>query len=307
MTDPYIDPEMASIAAALAGSDAPDITSCDVADMRALLSALSPQGGPEMATVSDRSIANVPVREYRPLENIIGTILLFHGGGWVVGCLDDYDCFARLLAQTTRCRVISVGYRLAPENPFPAAVEDAWSVFSGLESEGPCFVLGDSAGGNLSAVVAQMARDSQAVELAGQILIYPSVAGDADSEAMHAFTPPMMPRADIAKYYDLYIPDVACRDDVRFAPIHGRLEGLAPALIITAGADLFAEEGRQYAKALAASGSAATLHEQRGALHAFLTLWPDTKAAHETMAAIGDFVSKQIDASQIRPSSKKVS
>jgi len=295
MTQLSIDPEMAAIAAALAISDAPGITTSDVADMRAMLSALSPQGGPAMAGVADTTIANVPVREYRPVERVDGTILLFHGGGWVLGSIDDYDHFARSLAQMTRCRVLSVGYRLAPEHRFPAAVEDAWSVCSALQGDGPYFVLGDSAGGNLSAVVAQMARDSRAIELAGQILIYPSVAGDADSAAMHAFTPPMMPQADIARYYDLYVPDPAHRRDVRFAPILGDLDGLAPALVITAGADLFAEEGRRYAKALTASGSPATLYEQPGALHAFLTLWPDTRAAKETMVAIGNFISKRID------------
>lgn len=296
MTELHIDLEMAAIVDALASAEAPGITRSSVPEMRAMLSALSPPGGPEMASIEDGIIANVKVRTYRPFDRVVGTILLFHGGGWVLGGIDDYDHFARTLAQMTRCSVISVGYRLAPEHPFPAAVEDAWAVFSALGGERPIFLLGDSAGGNLSAVVAQMARDKGGCRPAGQILIYPSVAGDADSEAMHAFLPPMMPQADIARYYDLYIPDLASRGDVRFAPLLGRLDNLAPALIVTAGADLFAEEGRRYAKDLAAAESAVTLHEQNGALHAFLTLWPDTGAARETMTAIGDFISGRITA-----------
>lgn len=295
MTELYIDLELAAIASAVAAADFPSIQNGDVAQIRALLASLSPKREVEMASVIDRQIAEVPVREYQASDAARGTIILFHGGGWVLGGIDDYDQFACSLALLTDCRIVSVGYRLAPEHRFPAAVDDAWAVVSGINADGPLFVLGDSAGGNLSAVVAQMARDRGDVDLAGQILIYPSVAGEADSDAMRAFDPPIMPRADIAAYYDLYIPDVEKRRDVRFAPLRGHLDRLAPALVIAAGADLLASEAREYAAALTAAGVPTTLYEQHGALHAYLTIFPLTTASRETMKQIGSFIENAIE------------
>src|SRR3546814_9069785 len=103
--------------------------------MRALLSQLSPKGGPEMVRVEDRDVGGVPVRVYTPQEAARGTIILFHGGGWTVGSVADYDHFARSLAELTGHDVVSVEYRLAPENPFPAAVEDAWAVVGAIEAD----------------------------------------------------------------------------------------------------------------------------------------------------------------------------
>src|SRR3546814_13089606 len=98
-----------------------------------------------MVRVEDRDVGGVPVRVYTPQEAARGTIILFHGGGWTVGSVADYDHFARSLAELTGHDVVSVEYRLAPENPFPAAVEDAWAVVGEIEADGPLFLLGDSA------------------------------------------------------------------------------------------------------------------------------------------------------------------
>lgn len=245
-----------------------------------------------MLAVDDVVSNGVSARDYRPVAAPIATIILYHGGGWTVGSVSDYDHFARTLAAATSARIVSIDYRLAPEHPFPAAVDDAWAALAGTVSDGPLFVAGDSAGGNLAAVVAQRARDEGAPALAGQILIYPSVAGDVDTPAMHAFVPPMMPRDDIAAYYDLYVPGPADRDDPRFAPALGQLSRLPPAMVVTAGADLLAAEGEAYADALEAAGVEVTRHRQEGALHAYLTLLPDTSASVATMANIASFVSR---------------
>lgn len=287
-----IDPEMAPLAGT--SPPGPNIRTAGPGPMRAVLAFLSPTGGPEMAAETDYAIGGVAVRDYRPGDAPAGTILLFHGGGWTLGSVAEYDCFARTMAAATGCRVVSAEYRLAPEHPFPAAVEDALTVLNGLTSDGPLFVAGDSAGGNLAAVMAQQARKSGGPALAGQILIYPSVAGDAESEAMHAFAPPMMPREDIAAYYDLYIPDHAQRSDPRFAPLNGRLEDLPPAFVVTASADLLAAEGEQYARALEGAGNDVTLRRQEGALHAYFTLLPDSRAARETMDALAAFVARRV-------------
>ncbi|KEQ52400.1 alpha/beta hydrolase [Sphingobium chlorophenolicum] len=288
------DPEMAAIKSFLAANGGPGILTADVGMLRAMLSSMSPQGGPDMFAVEDREIGGVPVRVYRPGESVPGTIILYHGGGWVLGSVADYDHFARSLAQRTGCRVVSVEYRLAPENPFPAAVEDAWAVLSAIDADGPLFVMGDSAGGNLSAVVAQMARDQGAPKLDGQILIYPSVAGDADSAAMHAFVPSTMKREEIAAFFDLYVPAPQDRSDIRFAPLLGRLDGLPPALLVVAGDDLAADEGNRYADALAQAGVPVTLHEEPDAFHAFLTLFPDTQAASRSRQAIDAFIANRL-------------
>ena len=285
-----LDPEMEAFAYALIQPNGPTILNSPPGVMRAVLSQLSPVGGAEMAVVTDDEIRGVPVRDYRPLVACRGTILFIHGGGWVVGSLDDYDFFVRLLAARTACRVVSVDYRLAPEHPFPAAVDDVLSVLAGLQPTGPLLVAGDSAGGNLAAVLCQQDRDSGSPKIAGQVLIYPSVAGDVDSEAMQAFDPPMMKRAEIAAYYDLYVPDRAQRRDPRFAPALGRLEGLPPALVVTAGADLLAAEAEAYAEAMAAAACEVALHRQEGALHAYLTLLPQSRAARTTLDRIAAFV-----------------
>lgn len=290
MTMPEIDPEMAPLVAAGADPAAPNIRSAGPAAMRAVLSFLSPSGGPEMRSIEDATIGGVPVRDYRPTAAPRATILFLHGGGWTVGSVSDYDCVARTLAAASGCRLVSVDYRRAPEHPFPAAVDDVWAVLSTLTVTGPLFVAGDSAGGNLSAVVAQMSRDAGGPALAGQILIYPSTAGDCDAPSMRAFAPPMMPREDIAAYYDLYVPKRADRRDPRFAPALGRLDGLPPALVITAGADLLAAEGEAYAEALAATGTPVMTHRQPGALHAYFTLLPNTRAAKDTITAIIAFI-----------------
>jgi acetyl esterase len=296
VTGTALDPEMAAAMAAMADADAPSIQSGDVDAMRAVLSAISPRGGPAMARIEDGFLAGVAVRSYWSAADVRGRILLFHGGGWVLGSVEDYDHFSRTLADATGCQVVSADYRLAPEHPFPAAVEDAWAVVRSVQGEGPLFVAGDSAGGNLSAVVAQLARDAGGPAIAGQILIYPSVAGDAASGAMRRFVPPMLTRGEIAAYYDLYLPEEADRSDVRFAPLRGRLEELPSALIVAAGADLFADEARRYAAALEEAGVPAFLHDVPGAPHAFLTLFPDTRAARGTIAAIAGFVTACIDA-----------
>lgn len=289
-----IDPEMAPLAEAFANPELPSITNSSPEIMRAMLAQMSPGGGPDMHNVVEFDLSGVPARDYWPVPSPKATILFFHGGGWVVGSVRDYDLFARTLAAQTGCRVVSVDYRLAPEHPFPAAVEDAWASLSSLEPTGPLFVAGDSAGGNLSAVLAQIARDHEAPALAGQILIYPSVAGDTDSAAMHAFDPPFMKRADIRAFYDLYVPDIRQRTDPRFAPARGRLGDLAPALVISAGADLLAAEAQDYARAMAKTGVEVWTHHQPGALHGYLTLAIGTTAASETLSRIRNFIDQQL-------------
>ena len=220
---------------------------------------------------------DLPVRTYRRFGVGIGrrgwrpsAIVYFHGGGWVVGDLDSHDASCRLIAAVTGCVVVAVDYRLAPEHPFPAAVEDSLAAYAWVQrnhavlgtAPGQVGVMGDSAGGNLAAVVAQETRPggrSAAPDVpppVAQCLVYPSVdlrmltestrvMGEGfflTSESMHAF------RAH-------YVPDPADWGDPRVSPLLApSLEGVAPAVVVTAGFDLLRDEGDAYAAALARAG-----------------------------------------------------
>ncbi|RQR33322.1 alpha/beta hydrolase [Burkholderia sp. Bp9142] len=289
MNCPQLDAEFEPLVKALSDPGLPTIRTAGPAAMRALLSQLSPTGGPELKQVRDVEFGGVRGREYLP-HSVTGTIVFYHGGGWVIGSVSDYDFFARTLAETMEARVLSVEYRLAPEHPFPAAAEDAWAFLRAVEPSGPLFVAGDSAGGNLAAVVAHMARDAGGPRLAGQILLYPAVSGDSDGAALHDFEPPIMTRDDIAAYYDLAVPDRSMRRDPRFAPALGSPAGLPPALIITAGADLLAYEAEEYGVQLLRAGVPVQLHRAEGVPHAFMTLAPDSRAARTALKHCRDFV-----------------
>lgn len=300
---PVLDPEMAALAAALSDPSAPSIESQSPAEVRHMLAAFRPTESPDLFDIRDEIIAratapDLPARIYAPVAEPTATILFFHGGGWVVGSIDDYDYFVRHLALTTGCRVISVEYRLAPENRFPAAVEDAWDAFTACVTPyGPLFLAGDSAGGNLAAVVAQKARDDGVEAVAGQLLFYPSVSGDIDAPSLSAFVPPALPKSQIAAFFDHYVPNVADRTDIRFAPtLAPKLDGLAPALVVTAEADLLAAEAEEYAARMAAAGVSVQLHRQRGAIHTYLTLGTDFAASRETLAVARDFVAGHLPA-----------
>lgn len=285
-----LDPDLAPLVEALSTPGLPSIRTSTPADLRAMLASLSPPGGRQVERVEDTIVKGVPTREYWPTADPLASICYFHGGGWVLGSVADYDSFARNLAIETGCRVVSVDYRLAPEHRFPAAVDDAWAVATGITPHGPLIVGGDSAGGNLAAVVAQKARDEGSPVISAQILIYPSIQGDITSKAMFQFIPPVMPREDIAAFFDLYIPDLSSRTDPSFAPGKGNLGGLPPALVVTAGLDLLAAEAKDYAAALLDQGSVAVQHHEPGAVHAYLTLAPDSQASVRTVERITAFV-----------------
>lgn len=298
---PVLDPEMAALAAALSDPSAPSIENRSPSEVRQMLAAFRQKESPDLFDIRDDVIAratapDLPARIYAPIAEPAATILFFHGGGWVVGSIDDYDYFVRHLALATGCRVISVEYRLAPESRFPAAVEDAWDAFTAYTRPfGPLFLAGDSAGGNLATVVAQRVRDEGMGSVAGQLLFYPSVAGDIDAPSLSAFVPPALPKSQIAAFFDHYIPNAADRTDIRFAPaLATRLEGLAPALVVTAEADLLAAEAEDYAARMLAAGVSVQVHRQRGAIHTYLTLGTDFAASRETLAITRDFVARHL-------------
>ncbi len=220
---------------------------------------------------------DIPIRVYRPVEQPAGVIVYFHGGGWTIGDLDSMDAAIRLVANNTDCTVVSVDYRLAPEHPFPAAVDDSMAAVSWVAQRmgdfaspgAPLMVMGDSAGGNLAAVVCLLARDAGGPEIGLQILVYPATEGDVHAEALHAFVPPFLDRDDIEWFYDQYIRPEH-RADPRFAPAEAASHaGLPPAVIVTAEYDLLTAHGRNYARQLEQAGVPVTCLHYDGAIHGF--------------------------------------
>lgn len=227
-----------------------------------------------------------------------GLLVFFHGGGWVVGDLDSHDAYCRSLADEAGIRVLSVDYRLAPEAEAPVAAEDAIAAFSwALEhaedlGADPAFVGvgGDSAGGNLAAVVAQQCVRRNLPAPAHQILIYPSLDLSGRRPSRDLFAEGFfLTEADIAWYLDHYTPNPALRTDPLISPLLAEdLTGLAPAHVVTAGFDPLRDEGNEYATLLAAAGVPTTHLCEPAMIHGFasiLALPGETNAARLRLSA----------------------
>ena len=241
--------------------------------------------------IRDVNALGVQCRLYKPhARNDMGLLVFFHGGGWVVGSLNSHDAVCRSLANQSGHAVLSVGYRLAPEDPFPAGLEDCiratlWAHQNAADigiDPTRIAVGGDSAGGNLAAVVAQL----QPVPLVFQALIYPVTDCRMGTESyVENGAGPFLRNVDMAAFIDFYIGDITSPEDPRVSPIMASPATLAscpPAVIITAGHDPLRDEGEQYGHALLANGVEASIVRYFGMFHGFFSLFPwldDGKAA----------------------------
>ena len=247
-----------------------------------------------------RDIAGpVPLRLYDAREERApGPVLLFiHGGGWVLGDLDTHEPFCIDVAIELDLPVVAVDYRLAPEHPFPAAVEDSiaaarW-VASGAEAlrrtATGLFLAGDSAGGNLAAVVALAARDAGGPALAGQVLIYPAT-DFAMTHGSHSEpeTSVLLTHSVIRWFRDHYLDGAADIHDWRASPARAQnLAGLPPAYVLTAGADPLRDEGDEYAARLKQAGVSVTTRHYPGQFHGFFTMGKLLQQANVAVGEIG--------------------
>lgn len=224
-------------------------------------------GPPTVAVdhVADETVAGVPVRIYTHATPAPGVVVYFHGGGFVLGGIEVMDGVARALARATGAPVISVGYRLAPEDPFPAGLDDCeavtrWAIDQAGTRfgapEGSVVVAGESAGGNLAAAVALRLRDAGVDGLAGQVLIYPGTDGRATRyPSQDEFDGLVLNRAQRDFFWTSYGGGRPL-DDEPFAALMRQptLAGLPPALVVLGGCDVLRDEGRAYADRLAAEG-----------------------------------------------------
>lgn len=252
-----------------------DRSTADVATRRAELSRLANIGMPSCRSVrvvdrvADLDGRDRKVRVYRPfgITEVLPAIVYYHGGGWVTGDLDSHDGVCRLLAFEAQAVVIAIDYRLAPEDPFPAAVDDAiagfkWAVAQSADlgiAKEQVGVMGDSAGGTLAAVVAQqLTRDkaNKHVPIA-QGLIYPATDAHMATDSIARFADGFfLTKADMEWFRDHYLgTDPSVFDDVRASPLLADdVGGLPPALVVTAGFDPLRDEGDAYARRLADAG-----------------------------------------------------
>jgi acetyl esterase len=249
-------------------------------------------GAPEpVAEVSEHAVGNVTVRAYRP-DAAEGAIVYLHGGGWVVGTLETYEPLATALANAAGAVVYNVGYRLAPEHPFPAAVSDAEAALRWVAEQGTdrdrIAVAGDSAGANLATVVARRARDSGGPALRHQLLVYPALDPTLASASYRELGDGyLLSAGDMQWYWHQYI---GCADPSHpdLAPARAAdLAGLPPATVITAEYDPLRDEGEDYARALETAGVPVTLRRWPGVTHGFFRWRAATPAASEAIAAAG--------------------
>jgi acetyl esterase len=220
--------------------------------------------------IEDRTLPGpagpLPYRVYSPVaanDEPSGGVVFFHGGAWVLGDLDTHDCLCRILTNESGCRFISVDYRLAPEHPFPAAVEDACAATAWIAAHAAelavdpdCLaVAGDSAGGTLAAVVCQRARDS-GIKIALQVLLCPVTDIAADNQSRREFAQGYFLEGPLMSWAgNHYLPSGVDINDPRLSPLRAPdLSQLPPALIHTAGFDLLRDEGKAYADALERAG-----------------------------------------------------
>ncbi|GAY11869.1 alpha/beta hydrolase [Pseudonocardia sp. N23] len=259
-----------------------------------------------VAEVSDVTIdgpdGGFGIRVLRPHGRSRAVIVHYHGGGWALSSAAAFTAFGTEVAARTNCLVALVDYRLAPEHAFPVPVEDAWSalrwaaehltVDSGQRL--PLLVSGDSAGGNLAAVVAQRATRHGAPPLAGQLLCYPVTDCDLDRDGyLDPANQLLLDRASMEWFWSMYLPDVALRRDSEASP--GRapdLSGLPPTVVITAEHDVLAEEGEAYADRLRDAGVRVTHRRFEGQMHSFLSMVGVLPGS----AAGFDFIEREVDA-----------
>ena len=300
-----LDPKVKAFLDQLAAVEAPPLNSLPVSDARQALEAMvAMQGEPEaVARAEDRRVTgpdgDVPVRVYVPqAKGPLPILVYFHGGGWVIGSITSHDGVCRALANRAGAIVVSVDYRLAPEHRFPAAAEDSYAATRWIADHAVKLggdpnriaVGGDSAGGNLAAVVALIARDRGGPRLVHQLLVYPVTDGGLD-------TPSYQENADgyfltrdmMAWFWDHYVPNRADRENQYCSPLRARdLKGLPSATVLTAEFDPLRDEGERYAARLKEAGVPTTMTRYEGVVHGFFgmsVLFDQARAAIDQAAA----------------------
>ncbi len=290
--DYVLEPQAAKLLELAAASGRPELYDLSPADARRqMLETGKPLAGEPrpIGRVVDRSIpgpaGDIPIRLYSPTTapaDLLPVLVYFHGGGFVIGDLESHDCICRWFCEKAGCLVVSVGYRLAPEHRFPAAVDDAYAATAWVAAEAEALggdpariaVGGDSAGGTLATVVCHLARDNAGPAIRYQLLLYPATdwtcAQPSHSSLAEGYR---LTRRLIDWFAAHYMPNPADRSDPRASPLFAAdCAGLPAALIVTAGFDPLRDEGAAYGEKLRAAGIAAEAVCYGGMVHGFMGL-----------------------------------
>jgi acetyl esterase/lipase len=301
-------PEIRALLEAMAADGAPPMETLSIPEAREVALSLNELAGdPEVvARVEDRKIAgrsgDIPVRIYVPAgDGPFPGVVFLHGGGWVIGGLDTHDNICRAIARRAGAVVVSVDYRLAPEHPFPAALEDSVDAAAWVADNAAALAIdprrlviaGDSAGGALSTIVAAKARDTGGPAFALQVLVYPVADLSSFDTASHAefAEDHFLTRSLMEWFATHYIPraEDRTRPDASPACI-ADLRGLPPALVITAECDPLRDEGEAYAKRMQEAGVPVTLTRYAGMIHPFLHFVVVTPNAHKALDEIASAI-----------------
>ena len=289
-----LDPDAATVFAAFQAANRPSYESVSPTVAREFYLAgrvVSNPEPPELQSAEPLSIpaphGAIPARIYTPKtlrknSGLAPCLVFFHGGGWVIGNIDSHDVVCRTLAHEGELIVVSVDYRLAPEHKFPAAADDAIAATKWVAANASklgidaaqLLVGGDSAGGNLAAVVALAARDGDGPKLAGQVLIYP-VTDFAMTHPSHSEpeTSVLLTHSVIRWFCNHYLGSAADIDHWKASPARAKtLAGLPPSYVLTAGADPLRDEGAEYAARLKQDGVSVTYRHFPGQFHGFFTM-----------------------------------
>jgi acetyl esterase/lipase len=275
-----LDPAVVTMLQQMADAGGPALTEMSPPDARKMFRAM--QGvspSPDVASVEDTLAGDIPVRVYKVSDQDKQPVLVyFHGGGWVIGDLETHDSTCRQLANSAHCTVVSVDYRLAPEHPFPASIEDCYAATQWVAANADSLgidvnrlaVAGDSAGGNLSACVCIKARDENGPRICLQLLIYPVTDARMNTESYETNKEGYMLTREGMEWFWQHYTGGRHMDNPLASPLSAQdLSGLPQACVITAEFDPLRDEGEAYGEALKAAGVATEIVRYDGVIHGF--------------------------------------
>jgi acetyl esterase/lipase len=289
----------------MAAAPGPKMWDMSPADARLAFVALLQLAGPKDVPIGKTenlsipsSKGDIPVRLYTPVaagSEALPVLVYFHGGGFVIGDLDTHDGLCRMLANDAGCKVVAVHYGLAPERKFPAAVDDAFAALSWVASSASRLgvdanriaVGGDSAGGALAAIVAQMARHSSLPKLMLQMLFFPVTQIGGDTSSLREFAVGyFLEKRTLDWFFGHYLPTGADTSDPKISPLRAKdVSNLAPAYFMLGGYDPLHDEGLQYADKLRAAGVPVTVADYSDMVHCFIYLQTILPQAREAVDA----------------------
>jgi acetyl esterase len=289
-----LDPTVEVMLQQMAEAQGPALNEMSPPDAREMYRTLNAASAkPEVASVEDTTAGEIPIRVYKVSEHgEQPVIVFFHGGGWVIGDLETHDGACRQLALAAQCTVVAVDYRLAPEHPFPAAIDDSFEVTKwvaenagslGVDANKLC-VAGDSAGGNLAACVCLKARDATGPAIGFQLLIYPATDARMNTESYEANKDGyMLTRDGMQWFWDHYTGGQQVDNPLASPLLAPDLSGLPPACIITAEYDPLRDEGEAYGRALQAAGVTTNTVRFDGMIHGFFAMTDILEGSRKAM------------------------